>query len=105
VEAGSGIADLSRWPQLPSVATFRGQDTATGQRAAPGDWARDVAAVADAMAGAGHSANPRFSAESYRDRATAPCRTPSAERNLVSGTTELEFILTEIADDVAAACS
>ena len=105
VEAGHGTTDLSRWPQPPSDATFPGQDAATDQPAAPGDWARDVFAVVDATAGAGHSADPRFSAEVYRDRTTAPRRTPSAERNLVSGTSELESILTEIADDVAAACS
>jgi hypothetical protein len=71
VETGSGIADLSRWPQRLWDAMFRGQDAATDHRAAPSDDARNVFAVADTMAGAGHSADARFSAEISPTRAQA----------------------------------
>jgi putative intracellular protease/amidase len=105
MEAGSGTTDLSRWLQLPADAAFRGHETATDQGASPSGRARHVFAVTDAMAGAGHSADSRFSAEVHRDRTMVPRRTPSAERSLDLGISELESILTEIVDDVAAACS
>ncbi len=103
VEAGRSITDLGWWPQRHSRGVIPGQNVAVGQRAASGDRADGGFAAADAMAVARPVADPRFSARPDGDRKTAPRRTPAEECWPVASTSELDAVLTEIADAVAAA--